>query len=74
MSAEIVVAGAVRTPIGRFGGGVTDGAAAIIVMAEDAARELGVQPLARIVDDQVDGVEPAMRSTWWSSTRRSRPR
>ena len=38
--------------------GITDGAAAMLVMSEDAARRLKVQPLARIVGWRVDGVAP----------------
>jgi acetyl-CoA C-acetyltransferase len=38
--------------------GITDGAAAMLVLSEDAARKLGVEPLARIVGWRVDGVPP----------------
>jgi acetyl-CoA C-acetyltransferase len=38
--------------------GITDGAAAMIVMAAEAAERLGVTPLARIVGWRVDGVAP----------------
>lgn len=38
--------------------GVTDGAAAVLVMHPDAARELGVQPEARLIDYAVVGVPP----------------
>ena len=38
--------------------GITDGAAAMLVLSEEAARRLGVQPLARIVGWRVDGVPP----------------
>jgi len=37
--------------------GITDGAAAAIVLSEDAARRLNVTPMARIVDYSVVGVE-----------------
>jgi acetyl-CoA C-acetyltransferase len=37
---------------------LNDGAAAVIVMNEEWARELGIQPLARIVASAVSGVEP----------------
>jgi acetyl-CoA acetyltransferase family protein len=53
-------------PVFREGGtvtagnasGITDGAAALIVAAEDAARELGLAPAARLVGWEVVGVEP----------------
>jgi acetyl-CoA C-acetyltransferase len=38
--------------------GITDGAAALLVLREDAAQRLGVVPLARIVGWRVDGVAP----------------
>jgi len=60
--------------------GVNDGAAALVVTSEEAARALGKQPLARIVAQAVSGVEPslvmmapveAMRKLWkktgWSA-------
>jgi acetyl-CoA C-acetyltransferase len=37
---------------------LNDGAAAIVVMAEERARELGIAPRARIVASSVSGVEP----------------
>jgi acetyl-CoA C-acetyltransferase len=40
--------------------GITDGAAAMLVLSESAAGRLGVKPLARIVDWTVVGVEPAI--------------
>jgi len=53
-------------PVFRAGGtvtagnasGITDGAAALVVAAEDAARELGLEPAARLVGWEVVGVEP----------------
>ncbi|MCC8191205.1 MAG: thiolase family protein [Planctomycetes bacterium] len=39
--------------------GVNDGAAAVCLMPAAAAREMGVRPLARIVDAAVAGVDPA---------------
>jgi acetyl-CoA C-acetyltransferase len=39
--------------------GITDGAAAMVVLSESAVARLGVTPLARIVDWTVVGVEPA---------------
>jgi len=38
--------------------GITDAAAALIVASEEAARELGLEIMARLVDWQVVGVEP----------------
>ena len=38
--------------------GITDGAAALVVASEEAARELGLEIMARLVDYQVVGVEP----------------
>ena len=38
--------------------GITDGAAALVVASEEAARELGIEIMARLVDYQVVGVEP----------------
>lgn len=40
--------------------GVTDGAAALLVLSESRAAVLGVTPLARIVDQAVCGVDPAL--------------
>ena len=37
---------------------LNDGAAAVVVMSETRVRELGIQPLARIVASAVSGVEP----------------
>lgn len=39
--------------------GITDGAAAVVVMAEDAAAQRGLQPLARVRSYAVAAVEPA---------------
>ena len=38
--------------------GVNDGAAALVVMAAEKARELGVAPMARIVGQAVSGLSP----------------
>lgn len=38
--------------------GITDGAAAVVVMSEKSAKESGVQPQARIVDYEITGVAP----------------
>jgi len=54
-------------PVFREGGTVTagnsstlnDGAACLLLASEDAARELGAEPLARIVSIGVAGVDPA---------------
>ena len=40
--------------------GVNDGAAAIVVMAADTARELGVSPMVRIVGQATSGLAPKM--------------
>src|SRR4029450_8253250 len=40
------------------GGGITDGAAAVVVASEEKARELGVEPLGRFVASDVPGVDP----------------
>lgn len=53
-------------PVFREGGtvtaanasGITDGAAALLVASEDAAERLGLEPVARLVDWQVVGVDP----------------
>ncbi|GBD85605.1 3-ketoacyl-CoA thiolase [bacterium BMS3Abin02] len=37
---------------------ISDGAAAVLIMSEDKAHELGMQPLARFVDFAVVGVDP----------------
>jgi acetyl-CoA C-acetyltransferase len=55
-------------PAFREGGRVTagnacplnDGAAAVVVMSEERARGLGIQPLARIVASSVSGVDPTI--------------
>jgi acetyl-CoA C-acetyltransferase len=38
--------------------GITDGAAALLLMSEDALREAGTEPQARIVDYEITGVAP----------------
>ena len=40
--------------------GVNDGASAIVVTSADKARELGIQPLARIVAYATSGIEPKL--------------
>jgi acetyl-CoA acyltransferase len=42
---------------------ISDGAAAVLVMARDAAEELGVQPRARIYDATTVGVDPVIMLT-----------
>ncbi|MHB8642198.1 MAG: acetyl-CoA C-acyltransferase [Gaiellaceae bacterium] len=37
---------------------LNDGGAAVVVMSEERARELGIKPLARIIASSVSGVEP----------------
>ncbi|WP_018231569.1 acetyl-CoA C-acetyltransferase [Thioalkalivibrio thiocyanodenitrificans] len=43
--------------------GINDGAAAVIVMSEARARDLGLKPLARIVSFSASGVDPAVMGT-----------
>ncbi len=58
--------GAMRPAFVRDGGtvtagsssGINDGASALLIMAEDAARAAGLQPMARIVASAVAGVSP----------------
>lgn len=38
--------------------GVNDGASALVVVSEEKARELGVEPLARIIASATSGIEP----------------
>jgi acetyl-CoA C-acetyltransferase len=38
--------------------GITDGASAVLVLAREAARELGVTPVAHVVDYETVGVDP----------------
>jgi acetyl-CoA acetyltransferase len=38
--------------------GLNDGAAAVLIMSESKAKELGLKPLARIVASAAAGVEP----------------
>ena len=40
--------------------GITDGAAAVVVLSEERAQELGVEPMARIVGYASAGVDPAI--------------
>ncbi len=39
--------------------GINDGAAAVVIMSSDKAKELNCKPIARIVDYAVSGVEPS---------------
>ena len=43
--------------------GINDGAAAVVVMSAEKAKELGIKPLARIIDWASAGVEPAIMGT-----------
>ena len=43
--------------------GINDGAAALVVMSEEKAKELGVTPLATIVSYATEGVDPAIMGT-----------
>jgi len=52
-------------PVFREGGSITrqrlslnDGAAAVVVMSDTRAKELGIKPLARIVSSGVSGLNP----------------
>jgi 3-oxoadipyl-CoA thiolase len=40
--------------------GINDGAAAVLLMSADKAKELGVKPMARFVSSAVAGVDPAI--------------
>jgi len=40
--------------------GINDGASAVVLMSRDKAKELGVQPIARLVSYAVAGVEPEL--------------
>lgn len=40
--------------------GINDGAAAIVVMSEEKAKELGVHPMATWIDGSLKGVDPAI--------------
>ncbi len=42
---------------------LNDGAAALLVMSEDKAKELGLKPLVRIVATAVVGVDPSVMGT-----------
>ncbi len=42
---------------------LNDGAAALLIMSEDKARELGLTPLARVIATAVVGVEPSVMGT-----------
>ncbi|WP_099321737.1 acetyl-CoA C-acetyltransferase [Anaerococcus sp. Marseille-P3625] len=43
--------------------GLNDGSAAIVVMSEEKAKELGVKPLATIISYATEGVDPAIMGT-----------
>ena len=43
--------------------GINDGAACLVVMSEEKAKELGVKPLATIVSYATEGVEPEIMGT-----------
>ena len=49
--------------------GINDGAAALVLMSEDKAKELGIEPLAYWVGGELAGVDPAS----WASVRSMRP-
>ena len=43
--------------------GLNDGSAALVVMSEEKAKELGIKPLATIVSYATEGVDPAIMGT-----------
>lgn len=43
--------------------GINDGAAALLLMSEERAQELGLKPLARVVSMAVAGVDPSVMGT-----------
>ncbi len=43
--------------------GINDGAAAVVVMSADKAKELGIKPMAKIISWASAGVEPAIMGT-----------
>ena len=43
--------------------GINDGAAALVLMSEEKAQELGITPLATIVDGALAGVDPSIMGT-----------
>lgn len=43
--------------------GINDGAAALVIMSADKAKELGIKPLARIVAYAAGGVDPSIMGT-----------
>ena len=43
--------------------GINDGAAALVLMSEEKAQELGITPLATIVDGALAGVDPSILGT-----------
>ena len=50
--------GDVATATAGNSSGLNDGASALLVMSEDAAKQQGLKPMARIVASAVEGVEP----------------
>jgi acetyl-CoA acetyltransferase family protein len=55
---EANLVGGVRTPVGRYGGALSDGSSAIVAASERAVREHGLTPRARIVTSANAGLEP----------------
>jgi acetyl-CoA C-acetyltransferase len=43
--------------------GINDGGAALVIMSADKAKELGIKPIAKIIDWASAGVEPAIMGT-----------
>ena len=50
---------------------LNDGAAAMLVMSEDKAKQLGLKPLVRVVATAVAGVEPSVMGTGRSPSKSS---
>ena len=49
--------------------GRNDGAAAIMLASEDKVKELGLKPMAKILACTVAGVDPTIKSAWWSASK-----
>ena len=43
--------------------GINDGAAALVIMSEEKAQELGVTPMATVIDGALAGVDPSIMGT-----------
>lgn len=60
---EAVIIDAVRTPIGKYAGALRDVRPDDLLASMEKARELGLQPVARIVATAVAGVHPSNMGT-----------